>query len=74
MVITYPTWNIIIPKLSIRSEKVDIEMQLSDRHANEQWTLKRLEGDFTGRKKGDAAHWTVSQKFIVIDITKANLK
>ena len=35
MVITYPAWTIIIPKLSIRSENVDIEMQVRDRHADE---------------------------------------
>ena len=52
MVITYPTWAIIIPTLSIRSENVDIEMQVRDRHANEHTALKQLGGDFTGQKKG----------------------
>ena len=59
MVITYPTWKIIISTLSIRSENVDIEMRVRARHANEH--SKRLEGVcffffffffFTGRKKG----------------------
>ena len=52
MVITYPAWTIIIPKLSIRPQNVDIEMQVRDRHANEHWALKRLGGDFTGQVKG----------------------
>ena len=52
MVITYPTWTIIIPTLWIRSENVGIEMHVRDRHANEHTALKRLGGDFTGRKKG----------------------
>ena len=50
-------------------------MQVRDRHANEHTALKRLGGDFTDRKKrGGAVHWTVSQKFIVIDIGKPSLK
>ena len=40
------------PKLSIRPENVDIEMQVCDRHTDEQWALKRLGGNFTGREKG----------------------
>ena len=49
-------------------------MQVRDRHANEHTALKRLGGDFTDRKRGGAVHWTVSQKFIVIDIRKPSLK
>ena len=44
--ITYPTWTIITPTLSIWSENVDIEMQIRDRHAiraNEHTALKRFE-------------------------------
>ena len=52
MVITYPIWTIIIPTLWIRSENVDIELHFRDRPANEHTALKRLAGDFTGRKKG----------------------
>ena len=49
--ITYPIWTIIIPTLSIKSENVDIEMQVCDRHTNEHPALKRLGGQFTGPKK-----------------------
>ena len=52
MIFTYPTWTITIPTLWIQSENVDIKMQVCDRHANEHTALKRLEGDFTDRKKG----------------------
>ena len=52
MVFTYPTWTIIIPTLWIQSENVDIKMKVRDRHANEHTALKRLGGDFTGRKNG----------------------
>ena len=40
--------KIIILKLSFRSENVDIEMQVRDRHVKKHWALERLEGDFTG--------------------------
>ena len=51
-------------------------MQVRDRHANEHTALKRLGGDFTDRRKGwrCSLAWTVSQKFIVIDIRKPSLK
>ena len=49
MVITYPAWTIIIPKLSFQSENVDIKMQFRDRRPNELWTLKWLGGNFTSR-------------------------
>ena len=52
MVITYPAWTIIIPKLSIQPENVNIEMQARDRQADEHWALKRLGGDFTSWEKG----------------------
>ena len=42
------------PNLSIRSENVDIEMQVHDRHTNEHTALKRLGGNFIGRKRGSA--------------------
>ena len=31
------TTTIIIPKLSIQSENIDMEMKVCDRHANEHW-------------------------------------
>ena len=49
-------------------------MSVRDRHANEHTALKRLGGDFTDGKKSGAVHWTVSQKFIIIDIRKPSLK
>ena len=120
MVITYPTWKIIIPKLSIRSENVDIEMQVLWYSTRREWTLgsetvrmrfyRSKKGvvvvlrspihanepsEYNGmlyrtsnrvlnngikviilicmdgtsqyhhhQKRGGAAHWTVSQKFI----------
>ena len=51
MVITYPIRTIVIPTVSIRSENVDIEMQVRDRHANGRSALKLLEHEFAGRKK-----------------------
>ena len=51
MLITYPTWTIIIPTLSIRSENADIEIQICGRHANEHTALEWLGGKFTGRKR-----------------------
>ena len=51
MLITYPIWTIIIPTLSIRLENVDIEINICDRHANKHTALKRLGGEFTGRKR-----------------------
>ena len=51
MVITYPTRTITVSTLSIRSENVNIQMQVRDRNANEHTALKQLGGDFTGRKK-----------------------
>ena len=42
---------IIIPTLSIRSENVDIQMQVRDRNANEHTALKRLGGDIDRKKK-----------------------
>ena len=49
-------------------------MQVRDRYANEHTALKQLGGDFTDQKRGGAVHWTLSQKFIVIDIWKPSLK
>ena len=68
----YSTWTIIIPTLSIRSEKADIEMRVRDRHANEYTAVKRLGDKFENwvEKRDSAVQWTVSQKFIVIDIRK----
>ena len=48
--ITYPTWTIIIPTLSIWSENADFEMRVRDRDANEHTVVKWLGGKFTGRK------------------------
>ena len=48
MVITHPTLTITIPKLSVRSENDNIEMQVRDRYGNKHWALKWLGGDFTG--------------------------
>ena len=47
-----------------------MEMQVSDRQANEYWVLKRLGGNFTVEKKGGAVQRTVSQNFIWIGIKK----
>ena len=58
-------------------------MKVCDGHKNEHTALKRLGGNFTGQKKkkkkkkkggGGAPHWTVSQKFIIIDIRTPSLK
>ena len=74
MVITYPAWTIIIPKLSIRPENVNIEMQVGDRHADEHWALKRLGGNFTGREKGRRCSLDLISKVYLDRHQKSKLK